>query len=81
MKPDFTRNTPTNIPTGRVPPQALYQAIYRLAVLADMYTSNGDDHKADDARNHAREMAANLKQHFADSDYDYARRCAGVQIG
>ena len=36
-----------------------------------MYTANGDDHKADDARNHARELAAHLKQHFADSDYAY----------
>ncbi|MGB6727024.1 MAG: hypothetical protein WBE74_14060 [Terracidiphilus sp.] len=58
-------------PNGPRTAEALYQAIYRLAVLADMYTSNGDDHKADDARNHAREMAANLKQHFADSDYEY----------
>jgi hypothetical protein len=58
-------------PTGPRTAEALYQAIYRLATLADMYTSNGDDRKADDARNHARELAASLKQHFADSDYEY----------
>jgi hypothetical protein len=58
-------------PDGPRTAQALYQAIYRLAVLADIYTSNGDDHKADDARNHARDLAANLKQHFAGTDYAY----------
>ena len=58
-------------PDGPRTAQALYQAIYRLAVLTDIYTSNGDDHKADEARNHARELAANLKQHFANTDYAY----------
>lgn len=58
-------------PDGPRTAQALYNAIYRLAVLADIYTSNGDDHKADEARNHARELAANLKQHFAGTDYAY----------
>ena len=58
-------------PDGPRTAQALYFAVYRLAVLADMYAANGDDHKADDARNHARELAASLTQHFANSDYDY----------
>jgi hypothetical protein len=58
-------------PDGPRTAQALYQATYRLAVLADIYTSNGDDHKADDARNHARTLAASLKQHFADTDYAF----------
>jgi len=58
-------------PDGPRTAQAMYQAIYRLAVLVDIYTANSDDHKADDARNHARELAANLKQHFAGTDYTY----------
>ncbi|MGP8252788.1 MAG: tetratricopeptide repeat protein [Terracidiphilus sp.] len=58
-------------PDGPRTAQALYLAIYRLAVLADIYTANGDDRKADEARNHARELAANLKQHFAGADYAY----------
>ena len=58
-------------PDGPRTAQALYQAVYRYAVLSNMYTANGDDHKSDDARNHAGVLAANLKQHFADSDYAY----------
>jgi hypothetical protein len=49
--------------------QALYQAVYRQAVLADMYAADGSDKKADEARSHARELAARLKEHFAQSDY------------
>ena len=58
-------------PNGPRTADALYQAIYRLAVLVDIYSSNNDDHKADEARNHAHELAASLKQHFADTDYAY----------
>ena len=56
-------------PDGPRAAQALYQAVYRQAVLADMYTADGSDKKADDARNHAKELAAKLKEHFAQSDY------------
>jgi hypothetical protein len=58
-------------PDGPRTAQALYQAIYRLAVLADIYTSNGGDRKADEARSRARELAASLKQRFANTDYAY----------
>lgn len=58
-------------PDGPRTAQALYQAIYRQAVLVDIYTSNGDDRKADEARNHARELTASLRQHFAGTDYAY----------
>jgi hypothetical protein len=58
-------------PDGPRTAQALYQAVYRLAVLADIYTANGDDHKSDEVRNHARDLAARLKQHFADTDDAY----------
>lgn len=51
--------------------QALYQAVYRQAVLTDMFAAAGDDKKSDEARNHAREMAAKLKEHFAQSDFTW----------
>ncbi|MGD0730915.1 MAG: hypothetical protein ABR956_06605 [Terracidiphilus sp.] len=56
-------------PDGPRTAQALYQAVYRNAVLVDMYAADGNDKKADEARNHAREVAARLKEHFAQSDF------------
>jgi len=56
-------------PDGPRTAQALYEAVYRLAVLKDMYDANGDDKKSENAHNQARTIAAQLKAHFADSDY------------
>jgi hypothetical protein len=56
-------------PDGPRTAQALYQAVYRLAVLRDMFAANGDDKKSDNAKNHAHELAAKLKDHFASTDY------------
>jgi hypothetical protein len=56
-------------PDGPRAAQALYQAVYRQAVLTDMYAADGSDKKADDARSHAKELAARLKEHFAQSDF------------
>jgi hypothetical protein len=56
-------------PDGPRTARALYEAVYRLAVLSDMYSANGDDRKSSDAHNQARTVAAQLKAHFADSDY------------
>ncbi len=58
-------------PNGPRTAQALYDAVYRLAVLTDMYNAAGDDHKSGDARNRAHAVAAEMKSHFADSDYTY----------
>jgi len=63
-------------PDGPRTAQALYQAVYRFAVLTDMYGADGNDRKSNDARNQARSVAAELKAHFADSDY--ARRAAAL---
>ena len=52
-------------------PQALYQAIYRQAVLNDMYTADGNDGKAAKAKNHARELYTRLKEKYASSDYSW----------
>jgi hypothetical protein len=49
--------------------QALYLAVYRLAVLNDMYKSDGSDKKADEAHNHARDIAKRLADKFPQSDY------------
>jgi hypothetical protein len=58
-------------PDGPRTAQALYQAVYRQAVLTDMYAADGSDKKADEAHNHARKLAATLKDHFAQSDYTW----------
>ena len=56
-------------PDGPRTPQALYQAVYRQAVLTDMYAADNSDKKSDTAHNHARELAAKLKDKFPQSDY------------
>jgi hypothetical protein len=49
--------------------QALYQAVYRQAVLVDMYSADGSDKKADEAHGHAKDLAARMKDKFPQSDY------------
>ncbi len=49
--------------------QALYQAVYRQAVVADMYAADGSDKKADGAKAHVRDLAARLKAKFPQSDF------------
>jgi len=56
-------------PDGPRTAQALYNAVYRTAVLTNMFETDGNDKKADEAHAHARELADRLKQHFPDSDY------------
>jgi hypothetical protein len=58
-------------PDGPRTAQALYQAVYRLAVLNDMYAAVDQDRKRDDAHNQARTIVAQLKAHFPDSDYTW----------
>ena len=52
-------------------PRALYEATYRLAVLSDMYAADGNDKKQEEAHNHARDLAAKLKDKFPQSDYTW----------
>jgi hypothetical protein len=49
--------------------RALFEATYRQAVLTDMYGADGSDKKQDDAHNHARDLAARLKDKYPQSDY------------
>jgi hypothetical protein len=63
-------------PDGVRTAQALYQAVYRQAVLVDMFNADQADKKADAAKGHAHELAARLKEKFAQSDY--AARAAAL---
>ncbi|SPE22796.1 conserved exported hypothetical protein [Candidatus Sulfotelmatomonas gaucii] len=56
-------------PDGPRTARALYEAVYRFAVLKDMYAADGNDRKTSDALNQAHSILAQLKAHFADSDY------------
>jgi hypothetical protein len=58
-------------PDGPRTAQALYQAVYRQAVLNDMFLADGNGKKADAAHAHARELAARLKDKFPQSDFNY----------
>jgi hypothetical protein len=58
-------------PDGPRTAQALYQAVYRMAVLNDMYTTDGSDKKAEDARNHAKDLLKRLNDKFPQSDYTW----------
>ena len=49
--------------------QALYQAVYRQAVLTDMFAADGNESKSSAAHNHAREVAARLHDKFPQSDF------------
>jgi len=56
-------------PDGPRTAQALYQAVYRQAVLRDMFAADGNDKKSDDAKTHAHALLDKLKQRFPQSDY------------
>jgi hypothetical protein len=56
-------------PDGPRTAQALYQAVYRQAVLADMYAADESQRKSDAAHDHAREVANRLKEKFPQSDF------------
>lgn len=56
-------------PTGPRTAMALYDAAYRQCVLVDMDHADNNDKKADEAKNHAHDLAARLRDKFAQSDY------------
>ncbi len=51
--------------------KALYEATYRQSALSDMYAADGNDKRQDEAHNHARDLAARLKDKFPQSDYTW----------
>jgi hypothetical protein len=60
-----------DFPDGPRTAQALYLAVYRQAVLKDMFGADGNDKKSEEAHNHARDLAARLKDKFPQSDYTW----------
>ena len=58
-------------PDGPRTAQALYQAVYRFAVLNDMFTSDGSEKKAEEAKTHARDFASRLRDKFPQSDFTW----------
>jgi hypothetical protein len=56
-------------PDGPRTAQALYLAVYRQAVLKDMYAADENEKKSEAAHAHAQELAARMKEKFPQSDY------------
>ena len=56
-------------PDGPRTAEALYEATYRQAVLADMFSADGNDNKSNEARQRAKELAGRLKDKFPQTDY------------
>ena len=50
-------------------PQALFLAVYRQASLKDMYASEGNDKRADQALKRAVDLTTRLKEKFPQSDF------------
>ena len=66
---DYYERYAAEFPDGPRTAQALYQAVYRQAVLVDMFNADNSDKKADAAKAHAHELAAHMKDKFPQSDY------------
>jgi hypothetical protein len=58
----------SEFPDGPRTAQALYQVVYRMASLVDMYGADGNSKKADEAKARARELAARLKEKYPQTD-------------
>lgn len=66
---DYYEKYAAEYPDGPRTAQALYQAVYRQAVLVDMFNADGNDKKADGAKAHAHDLSARMKDKFPQSDY------------
>ena len=49
--------------------EALYKAAWRQAAASDMYTADNQEKKSDEARNHAKDLAARLQTKYPQTDY------------
>jgi hypothetical protein len=58
-------------PDGPRTARALYEAVYRMAVLTNMYQASGSDGKSKDAHKRASDIATRLRTSFPDSDYTW----------
>ena len=66
---DYYEKYAAEYPDGPRTAQALYQAVYRQAVLVDMFNADENDKKAESAKAHVHDLAARMKDKFAQSDY------------
>jgi hypothetical protein len=57
-------------------PEALYNAVYRQAVLVTMYNVQDESKRAEAASQHAQELAKALQDRYAQSDF--AARAASI---
>jgi hypothetical protein len=56
-------------PASPKAPEALFEAVYRLAAAGDIYESNNDKKKATEDRDHAKIVATHLQQKYPASDF------------
>ncbi|HEY0757937.1 MAG TPA: hypothetical protein VGD59_01640 [Acidisarcina sp.] len=56
--------------------EALYKVVWRQGSLGDMYSANGDEKRAEQARARTKELAGRLTSRYPQSDY--AARAAGL---
>lgn len=77
---DYYEKYATEYPDGPRTAQALYQAVYRQAVLVDMFNADENEKKAESAKAHVRELAARMKDKFAQSDYTERAQAISFKI-
>lgn len=58
-------------PDGPKTARALYEAVYRMGVLTNMYQAAGNKGRSEDAHKHARELLARMQAKFADSEFTW----------
>jgi TolA-binding protein len=49
--------------------EALYKAAWRMAAAGDMWTADGDGHRAQEARGRATDIAGQLQSKYPQSEY------------
>ena len=77
---DYYEKYAGEYPDGPRTAQALYQAVYRQAVLVDMFHADENDKKADNAKAHVHDLAARMKDKFAQSDYTARAQAIAFKI-
>jgi hypothetical protein len=50
-------------------PEALFEAVYRLAAAGDIYAGDNNDKKAAEDRDHSKTVATRLQQKYPASDF------------
>lgn len=66
---DLYEKYASEFPDGPRTAKALYEAVYRSAVLVDMFHDDHNDKKADEAKKQAHELVGKMEAKFPQSDY------------